>query len=117
MRQRPHLQLIAPQQIRLLKPVEVNLEPFQKGDIVTIEEHDAERLIESKHAEKIKASDDLESVNRFVLSAKEAKAANKALEAEAAAEAPKVVDAPGAASTDTATQRVSRTAPAAPTAK
>ena len=82
----PRLQLIAPTQVRLLGNVDVNRDSFKKNDIVTIEKHDADYLIERKLAEKVNASEKLESVNRFVQAeAKPTKTEQKAAEALRAA--------------------------------
>lgn len=82
----PRLQLIAPTQVRLLGNVDVNRDSFKKNDIVTIEKHDADYLIERKLAEKVAASEKLESVNRFtVVEAKPTKAEQRQAEALRAA--------------------------------
>lgn len=67
MTQRPRLQLIAPVQIRLLTNVEINFEQFKKGDVVTIEEHQADDLIDAKKAEDVGESEQVDSVNRFTV--------------------------------------------------
>jgi hypothetical protein len=61
----PRLQLIAPKQIRLLSAQTVGLEPFKKGDVITVEEFHAETMIEKGFAETVKDSEKLDSINRW----------------------------------------------------
>lgn len=118
MTQRPRLQLIAPVQIRLLADVEIYFEQFKKGDIVTVEEHQADDLVDANKAEDVDPAEGLESVNRFTVakpskaetkaadttSAKLAEAAAKPAQAAKPAAAPaadaKVVDVSGTNTTD-----------------
>lgn len=93
----PRLQLIAPTQIRVLGNVSLDRDQYKKNDIVTLEKHDAEYLIERKKAEKVPASEKLESINRFeVVEPKVTKAEQK--QADALKEAPegeaRVVESP-----------------------
>lgn len=100
MSQRPRLQLIAPVQIRLTKPLEYNLEQFKKGDVITVEEFQADALVnEQKHAEFVKASEKLESINRFSTVEKKATKAEVEEDAKAASPAPVVKDQSGANAT------------------
>lgn len=96
----PRLQLIAPTQIRVLGNVSIDRESFKKNDIVTVEKHDADYLIERKKAEKVAASEGLMSTNRFEMVERKATKSEQAQSAalrEAAKESadePRTVEAP-----------------------
>lgn len=64
-KQQPRMKLTSPTQVRVLKSLEVNLDRFEKGDVITIEDHLVDRLLDKGYIEELGEKEVVESINRF----------------------------------------------------